>query len=66
MEQQIPNKRQECDFNIMHDGEKYHVFEKWITPESKIAYYEGYRIYQGIRINKTFTPSKIDGASEGL
>jgi len=54
-----PNKKEECDFDVIYKNEKYHIFEMWIQPNGYPAFYEGTTDRNGVSCIHTFTPDEI-------
>ena len=53
------NNKTDADFISEVDGEKWHIFAAWKTPDNDVAYYVGEIFRNECRFERTFVPEKI-------
>jgi len=53
------NKKTNANFFSEVDGEKWHIFAAWKTPDNDIAYYVGEIVRDGCRFERTFVSEMI-------
>jgi len=54
------NRKERCDFDVMHNEEQWHIEMSWIQTDGNVAWYDGATYRDGVKFMRIFSPSEID------
>ena len=54
------NRKERCEFDVMYNGEQWHIETVWVRANGEPAWYEGGTYRNGVKFMRIFSPSEID------
>lgn len=54
------NRKEQCDFDIDYNGERWHIEMVWKQSNGKIAWYDGITYRDGVAFYRIFGPKQLN------